>query len=124
MILGALKQRNIEDEKRALREGRIPEDWAKKLTKLRQKDRDARWTVKYAKAKPAADGAKRVDIAVLMFCYKNHLGIDRRHWLIRTWTATDAITARSCYTCWIGPITRPRSGLTRPIGRRKTRRIS
>ena len=59
--------------------------------KLRQKDRDARWTVKYAKAKPAADGAKRVDIAVLMFCYKNHLGIDRRHWLIRTWTATDAL---------------------------------
>jgi len=25
-----------------------------------------------------------------MFGYKNHVGIDRRHGLIRTWTATDA----------------------------------
>jgi IS5 family transposase len=89
-VVAAPKQRNTEDEKRALREGRIPEDWAKKRAKLRQKDRDVRWTGKYSKAKPAADGAKRVDIAVPMFGYKNHLGIDRRHGLIRTWTATDA----------------------------------
>lgn len=46
--------------------------------------------MKYSKAKPAADGAKRVDIAVPMFGYKNHIGIDRRHGLIRTWTATHA----------------------------------
>jgi IS5 family transposase len=89
-VVAAPKQRNTEDEKRALREGRIPQDWAKKPAKPRQKDRDARWTVKYSKAKPAADGAKRVDIAVPMFGYKNHIGIDRRHGLIRTWTATDA----------------------------------
>lgn len=42
------------------------------------------------KAKPVADGAKRVDIAIPTFGYKNHVGIDRRHGLIRTWTATDA----------------------------------
>ena len=46
--------------------------------------------MKYSKAKPSADGAKRVDIAIPMFGYKNHVGIDRRHGLIRTWTATDA----------------------------------
>jgi IS5 family transposase len=46
--------------------------------------------VKCTKAKPAADGAKRVDIAIPMFGYKNHVGIDRRHGLIRAWTATDA----------------------------------
>ena len=89
-VVAAPKQRNTEDEKRALREGRVPEDWAKKPAKLRQKDRDARWTVKYSKAKPTADGSRRVDIAVPMFGYKNHVGIDRRHGLIRTWTATDA----------------------------------
>ncbi len=89
-IVSAPKQRNTEDEKRALREGRIPEAWAAKPAKLAQKDRDARWTVKYSKAKPSADGAKRVDIAIPMFGYKNHVGIDRRHGLIRTWTATDA----------------------------------
>jgi hypothetical protein len=58
--------------------------------KLRQKDRDARWTVKYTKAKPSADGAPRVDLAVPAFGYKNHVGIDRRHRLIRRWTVTDA----------------------------------
>jgi IS5 family transposase len=41
-------------------------------------------------AKPAADGAKRVDIAVPAFGYKNHIGIDRCHRLIRTWQVTDA----------------------------------
>jgi hypothetical protein len=71
-------------------QGRIPEDWVEKPAKLRQKNRDARWTGKYSKAKPAADGAKRVDIAMPMFVYKSHVGIDRRHVLIRTWTATDA----------------------------------
>ena len=58
--------------------------------KLRQKDRDARWTVKYAKAKPSEDGAKRVDLAIPAFGYKDPIGIDRAHGLIRTWTATDA----------------------------------
>jgi hypothetical protein len=86
-IVSAPKQRNTEDEKRALREGHVPEDWAAKPAKLR---RDARWTVKYSDAKPSADGAKRVDIAVPMFGYKNHVGIGRRHGLIRTWTASDA----------------------------------
>lgn len=46
--------------------------------------------MKYSRAKPAADGAKRIDIAIPMFGCKNHVGIDRRHGLIRTWTATDA----------------------------------
>ena len=70
-----------------IKAGRIPESWTAKPAKLAQKDRDARWTVKVSKAKPAADGAKRVDIAVPAFGYKNHLGIDRRHGLIRTWLA-------------------------------------
>ena len=77
-------------EKREIKEGRIPAEWAKKPAKLRQKDRDARWTVKYTKAKPSADGAPRVDLAIPAFGYKNHVGIDRRHRLIRSWAATDA----------------------------------
>ena len=89
-IVAAPKQRNTEGEKREIRAGRIPAQWAEKPAKLRQKDRDARWTVKYTKAKPSADGALRVDLAVPAFGYKNHLGIDRRHRLIRTWAATDA----------------------------------
>jgi transposase, IS5 family len=89
-VVAAPKQHNTEDEKRALKEGRVPEEWRRRPAKLAQKDCDARWTIKHSKAKPAADGAKRIDIAIPLFGYKNHLGIDRRHGLIRTWSATDA----------------------------------
>src|SRR5580658_10203787 len=89
-IVAAPKQRNTDGEKRDIKEGRIPAEWTNKPAKLRQKDRDARWTVKYTKAKPNAEGMPRVDLAVPAFGYKNHLGIDRRHRLIRRWTVTDA----------------------------------
>jgi transposase, IS5 family len=89
-IVAAPKQRNTDGEKREIKEGRVPAEWAGKPAKLRQKDRDARWTVKYTKAKPSDDGAPRVDLAIPAFGYKNHIGIDRRHGLIRSWTVTDA----------------------------------
>ena len=62
-IVAAPKQRNTDGEKRDIREGRIPPEWATKPAKLRQKDRDARWTVKYTKAKPSEVGMPRVDLA-------------------------------------------------------------
>ncbi len=46
--------------------------------------------MKFSKAKPSHDGPPRIDIAVPSFGYKNHIAIDRRHGLIRTWTATHA----------------------------------
>ena len=49
-IVAAPKQRNTIEEKKALKEGCVPEDWKPKPAKLRQKDRDARWTVRYTKA--------------------------------------------------------------------------
>ena len=81
-IIAAPKQRNTNAEKRDIKEGRIPAGWADKPAKLAQKDRDARWTVKWSKAKPAEDGSPRMDLAVPAFGYKNHVGIDRRHGLI------------------------------------------
>ena len=89
-IVSAPKQRNTDSEKAEIRAGRVPEAWKDKPAKLAQKDRDARWTVKFSKAKPSDDGSPRIDIAVPSFGYKNHIGIDRRHALIRTWTATHA----------------------------------
>ena len=89
-LIAAPKQRNTE-EKTAIKEGRIPEDWKAKPAKLRQKDRDARWTVKFSKAKERADGSKpAVDIAIPTFGYQNHVSIDRQYGLIRRWDATDA----------------------------------
>ena len=89
-IVAAPKQRNTEAERAAIKAGEIPEGWAEKPAKLRQKDRDARWTVKFSKARPREDGAPQVDLAVPAFGYKNHVAIDRRHGLIRGWTASHA----------------------------------
>lgn len=89
-IVAAPKQRNNDGEKADIKAGRIPEDWQAKPAKLRQKDRDARWTVKFSKAKPRADGKPQVDLAVPAFGYKNHISTDRRHGLIRKWLVSDA----------------------------------
>jgi IS5 family transposase len=89
-IVAAPKQRNTKAEKQAIKEGRIPEEWQAKPAKLRQKDRDARWTIKYTKAKRLEDGRKQVDLAIPAFGYQNHLSADRRHRLIRRWLVTDA----------------------------------
>lgn len=90
-LVSAPKQRNTEDEKQAIKEGRIPEAWADKPAKLRQKDRDARWTVKFSKAKTREDGSKPpCDIAIPVFGYQNHIAIDRGFGFIRKWQATDA----------------------------------
>ncbi len=99
-IVSAPKQRNTDGEKADIRAGRVPEAWKDKPAKLAQKDRDARWTVKFSKAKPSDGGSPRIDIAVPSFGDKNHIGIDRRHGLIRTWTATHATvtTGRNCPT--------------------------
>jgi transposase, IS5 family len=90
-LVAAPKQRNTTAEKAAIKEGRIPEDWKAKPAKLAHKDRDARWTVKFSKAKERADGTKpAVDIAIPTFGYQNHVSIDREYGLVRRWDATDA----------------------------------
>ena len=90
-LVAAPKQRNSEEEKQAIKAGRIPEEWKDKPAKLRHKDRDARWTVKYTKAKPRKDGSlPAVDIAIPLFGYQNHISIDRGFGFIRKWAASDA----------------------------------
>ena len=90
-LVAAPRQRNTDDEKKAIKEDRIPPNWKAKPAKLRHKDRDARWTVKFTKAKPRADGSTPpVDLAIPLFGYQNHVAIDRRFGFIRRWAATDA----------------------------------
>lgn len=89
-LVTAPKQHNTEEEKKAIKAGRVPTAWKAKPAKLRHKDRDARWTVKFSKAKPKADGTPNIDIAIPTFGYKNHISIDRRFGLIRRWATTDA----------------------------------
>jgi transposase, IS5 family len=89
-LVAAPRQRNTDDEKSAIKTGEIPEAWKDKPAKLRQKDRDARRTVKFSKAKPKDDGEPQIDIAIPVFGYKSHVSIDRRHGVIRRGKTTDA----------------------------------
>jgi transposase, IS5 family len=90
-LVAAPRQRNTEAEKQAIKEGRVPEEWEAEPAKLRQKDRDARWTVKFTKAKPKEDGSTPpCDLAIPLFGYQNHVSIDRGFGFIRKWAASDA----------------------------------
>lgn len=63
-LVAAPRQRNTKEEKDEIKAWRIPQAWKERPARLRQKDRDARWTVKFTKARPQADGTMPpVDIA-------------------------------------------------------------
>ena len=74
-IVPVPKQRNSRDENETVKAGETPVAWEKQPTKLRQKDRDARWTKKHGRS---------------FFGYKNHVNADAKHKLIRRYEVTDA----------------------------------
>jgi IS5 family transposase len=99
-IVAAPKQSNTDAEKADIKVGKVPDAWKEKPAKLRQKDRDARWTVKFSKAKVAEDGkSQQRDIAIPAFGYKNHAAIDRRHGFIRGWNVTSASAYDGAQLC-------------------------
>jgi hypothetical protein len=74
-IIPVPKNRNSREENEAIKAGEMPKDWENNPAKLRQKDRDARWTKKHGRSH---------------YGYKNHISIDRRHKLVRRYTVTNA----------------------------------
>ncbi|MCP3873085.1 MAG: IS5 family transposase [Desulfobacteraceae bacterium] len=72
-IVSAPEQRNSRDENNKIKQGEVPKDW--KHAKKRQKDTDARWTKKNRKS---------------CYGYKNHISVDVKHKIIRTYEVTDA----------------------------------
>jgi transposase, IS5 family len=74
-IVPVPKQRNSRDDNDSVKAGETPAEWRKKPAKLRQKDRDARWTKKHDRS---------------FFGYKNHVNADAKHKLIRRYEVTDA----------------------------------
>ncbi|MBW6402109.1 IS5 family transposase [Roseomonas sp. HJA6] len=90
-LVSAPRQRNNDEEKARIRAGeKAAAIWPDKPAKARQKDTDARWTVKFSKAKPGPDGKPQIDIAIPAYGYKSHISIDRRHGVIRRARTTDA----------------------------------
>lgn len=89
-LVAAPKQRNTEAERMAVKEGKsAAEIWPDEPAKARQKDTDARWTLKFAKARPAADGRPQADIAIPSFGYKSSISICRAFGFIRKGKTTD-----------------------------------
>ena len=93
-LISAPRQRMKKEEKERAKAGESATDiWPDNSAKAAQKDTNARWTVKYSKAKATKDGKKDaglVDIAVPHFGYKNHVSIDRKWRFVRGETCTDA----------------------------------
>jgi hypothetical protein len=91
-LVPAPKQRNTEDEKDAIKAGKsASEIWPDKPNKAAQKDTNARWTLKVGgKVRYRPDGTPLPMIAVPVFGYKSHIGIDRRFGFIRESAVTSA----------------------------------
>jgi IS5 family transposase len=89
-VIEARRPRLTQAEKATIKGGGAPAHWSK--AKRAQMDQDGRWTLKRGRKKPAPDGSARTatEIVVPAFGYKNHIGIDRRFGLIRTFTVTHA----------------------------------
>ncbi|MEG3153130.1 transposase [Sphingomonas sp. ZT3P38] len=65
------------------------EIWPGEPARAAQKDTDARWTLKFAKGRPAADGKPQIDIAIPSFGYKSSISICRAFGFIRKGKVTD-----------------------------------
>jgi IS5 family transposase len=90
-IVEARRPRLTQAEKGVVKGGGIPEGW--KPARTRQIDREGRWTLKRGKKKPVPPGGSAraaTEIAVPMFGYKNHVGIDREHGFVRRFKLTHA----------------------------------
>jgi IS5 family transposase len=91
-VIEARRPRLTPDEKATVKAGSVPETWSK--AKRAQMDCNGRWTIKRGRQRSAGEGEATAraaaEIAVPVFGYKNHLGIDRRHGFIRRFTVTDA----------------------------------
>ncbi len=89
-LVAAPKQRNTAAEKEAIKAGKsAAQIWLGQPAKAAQKDTDARWTVKFAKARPLPGGRPGIDIAIPSFGYKSSIAICRRYGFIRSAKVTD-----------------------------------
>jgi len=89
-IVEARRPRLTEAEKVTIKGGGVPGEW--KPARHSQIDRDGRWTLKRGKKRdrPAVGMTAPSEIVIPAFGYKNHVGIDRTHGLVRRFTVTHA----------------------------------
>jgi transposase, IS5 family len=110
-IVSAPKQHNSREENETIKEGKTPEEWGKKPAKNHQKDKDARWRKKHERS---------------YYGYKNHIGVDRRHKLVRRYVVSDAscTTVKSSKMFSIRATRLRTCGRTAPIAALRSRKSS
>lgn len=90
-LAAAPGQRNTAPEKDAIKAGKTASEiWPDEPAGAAQKDTDARWTLKFTKAKPLADRRPGIDIAIPSFGYQSSISICRAFGFIRKCKVTDA----------------------------------
>jgi len=125
-LVAAPKQRNAAAEKDAIKAGKSAcEIWPDEPARAAQKDTDARWTLKFAKARPLANGKPGIDIAIPSFGYKSSVSICRTFGFIRKCKVTDGARfdermLRDVVTSLATELL-PTSGRTPPTAARPTR---
>lgn len=72
-IVEVPKRRNTREENKRIKDGEKPAHW--KESKRRQKDTQARWTMKHGRGR---------------YGYKNHVSVDNEHKIVRAYRVTDA----------------------------------
>jgi transposase, IS5 family len=90
-VIEARRPRLTQVEKGTIKGGGVPAEW--KPARRAQIDRDGRWTIKRGRKRATAAGdvhKRQPEIAVPVFGYKNHIGIDREHGLLRRYVVTHA----------------------------------
>jgi transposase, IS5 family len=90
-VIEARRPRLTLAEKDTIKGGGVPADWTP--ARRAQIDCDGRWTIKRGRKRQTSpeEGHKRqVEIAVPVFGYKNHVGIDREHGFLRRYHVTHA----------------------------------
>lgn len=89
-LVAAPKQRNTMPQKDAIKAGKsAAEIWPDQPASAAQKDTDARWTFKFAKARAMLDGRPGIDIAIPSFGYKSSIAICWGYGFIRSAKVTD-----------------------------------
>jgi IS5 family transposase len=90
-VIEARRPRLTQIEKDTLRGGGTPSQWSP--ARRAQIDCDGRWTIKRGRKRETAPGnghQRQVEIAVPVFGYKNHVGIDREFGFLRRYAVTHA----------------------------------
>jgi IS5 family transposase len=90
-VIQARRPRLTQAEKETIKGGGTPAEWTP--ARRAQIDRDGRWTIKRGRKREAMPGQghqRQVEIAVPVFGYKNHVGIDREHGFVRRYSVTHA----------------------------------